>query len=643
VKTCEPPTRRLALLSYGLFRIRKDIETLTASETSWSPTGLMKANGYVGWGLRGSGQLARTRSLKTGADLVILEDGFLKGFSASFNEPPQSYIVDKSGIYFDTNGKSDFNFIISQQPSRIELDRAKGLIKTLRENHITKFNDAQLLSLKAAELPTRKPYFLLVDQVPHDASIKFAGASSQTFKEMLLYAQASSTGHNLIVRSHPAAGRHSPLVQAAKECGIPIIISPKMNPWPLIEDADAVFTVSSQLGFEALMAEKPVHCFGRSYYSEMGQTVDHFDQPTKTEKNIKSIAELFHAAYCQYAVYLDLHNRQQCSIETAIDQAICVRNQRNRLGKKIYAVRFSPWKRLATNAVLTASCGKPKHFIFASSAKIAAAKNAGHLAIWGAGMEESQDNCLHVEDGYVRSRGLGAAYVYPCSLTVDSFRPHYDGRGASDLENLLETKVFDAPILARASALRKQLTISRVTKYNVGDVPTFPDNSSNRLRILVPGQVATDQSIRLGTNSVRTNWELVAQVRKLYPGAFIIFKVHPDVAAGHRTGGDSPIHQDLTVSSGSITHWLDWADRIETMTSLVGFEALIREKQVGVHGVPFYAGWGLTVDHEKIPRRIRKLTINELIAGALIYYPLYVHPKSRMPCSVERLIEYLAE
>ena len=35
---------------------------------------------------------------------------------------------------------------------------------------------------------------------------------------------------------------------------------------------------------------------------------------------------------------------------------------------------------------------------------------------------------------------------------------------------------------------------------------------------------------------------------------------------------------------------------METMTSLAGFEALLRGKPVTTHGQPFYAGWGLTED-----------------------------------------------
>ncbi len=60
------------------------------------------------------------------------------------------------------------------------------------------------------------------------------------------------------------------------------------------------------------------------------------------------------------------------------------------------------------------------------------------------------------------------------------------------------------------------------------------------------------------------------------------------------------------------------------MTSLAGFEALLRGVPVRCTGLPFYAGWGLTRDSFGCERRTRRINLEELIAGALILYPLYV-------------------
>ena len=81
-------------------------------------------------------------------------------------------------------------------------------------------------------------------------------------------------------------------------------------------------------------------------------------------------------------------------------------------------------------------------------------------------------------------------------------------------------------------------------------------------------------------------------------------------------------------------------DELHTLTSLTGFEALLRHRRVVCYGRPFYAGWGLTTDLASIDRG-RRLTLEELVAGALILYPRYIDPVTRLPCSPEIVIERL--
>jgi capsular polysaccharide export protein len=82
---------------------------------------------------------------------------------------------------------------------------------------------------------------------------------------------------------------------------------------------------------------------------------------------------------------------------------------------------------------------------------------------------------------------------------------------------------------------------------------------------------------------------------------------------------------------------------VHTISSLAGFEALLRGKAVTTYGAPFYAGWGLTTDRLRIPRRCRTASLDELVAAALIVYPLYLDPVTGKPCRVETVIARLAE
>jgi capsular polysaccharide export protein len=204
---------------------------------------------------------------------------------------------------------------------------------------------------------------------------------------------------------------------------------------------------------------------------------------------------------------------------------------------------------------------------------------------------------------------------------------YYDATAPSDLEQLLETASFDAAMLARARALRDAIVSAGITKYNVG-AGCWQRPTGGRRVILVPGQVESDASIALGAPGVRTNLGLLRAARERNPGAYLVFKPHPDVLAGVRDGDATMTQErhwcDEIVTDVSIHALFHEVDALEVLTSLAGFEALLRGKPVVCHGSPFYAGWGLTEDLVGHPRRNRCLGLDELVAGALILYPSYV-------------------
>ena len=82
-------------------------------------------------------------------------------------------------------------------------------------------------------------------------------------------------------------------------------------------------------------------------------------------------------------------------------------------------------------------------------------------------------------------------------------------------------------------------------------------------------------------------------------------------------------------------------DELHTLTSLAGFEALLRGKTVVCYGQPFYSGWGLTSDMIPVARRTRQLTLNELVAGALMLYPTYISRTTGRFTTPERALDEL--
>ena len=61
------------------------------------------------------------------------------------------------------------------------------------------------------------------------------------------------------------------------------------------------------------------------------------------------------------------------------------------------------------------------------------------------------------------------------------------------------------------------------------------------------------------------------------------------------------------------------------------------------YGQPFYAGWGLTHDLVPPTRRTRRLTLDELVAGALILYPTYVSRTTGKFTTPERALDELLD
>ena len=248
-----------------------------------------------------------------------------------------------------------------------------------------------------------------------------------------------------------------------------------------------------------------------------------------------------------------------------------------------------------------------------------------------------------MEDGFLRSVGLGAELVRPLSWVVDREGMYYNATAPSQLETLLSSTVFTAELLARAAALRKRVVAARLTKYNVG-ASAWQRTAGGRRVVLVPGQVESDASLAYGAPGIRSNLALLQAARAACPDAWLIYKPHPDVAAGLRrvgAGEDEAAHWcDEILVDVDMASLLDQVDAVHCLTSLAGFEALLRGKAVTCHGQPFYAGWGLTTDTVPIARRTRRLSLDELVAGALLLYPMYLG--QRGPVSAEAALDDLA-
>lgn len=256
---------------------------------------------------------------------------------------------------------------------------------------------------------------------------------------------------------------------------------------------------------------------------------------------------------------------------------------------------------------------------------------------------------IELEDGFLRSVGLGAEFAKPLSWIADSQTLYFDATLPSDLETLFNKREFTEAEKQRASKLRQRMVTAGISKYNTGRANWQRPAAAikqNKDVVLVIGQVEQDASIRFGAPQGSSNLKLLKTVRALEGDAFIVYKPHPDVVAGARAEGTDENQAfniaDIVVTDANITEMLAHIDRMHVMTSLAGFEALLHDVEVICHGMPFYAGWGLTTDIQKLSRRGANPDLDSLVFAALIAYPIYVSRATGYYCNAEQTLQQLA-
>ncbi len=344
-----------------------------------------------------------------------------------------------------------------------------------------------------------------------------------------------------------------------------------------------------------------------------------------------TLPQLFEAAYLQYSHYFDPDSGEPCGLDRILDhlelqQEIAGQNAGHRV-----TIGWTPWQRaLADDFFRSPGC------TVSHSPETSENSSVKSFLLWG-GTEATgigDGAVIRVEDGFLRSAGLGADFHKPMSWVIDDLGIYFDPTRPSRLETILESGEFSPTETDHAIELVAFLKSHRLSKYNLAHSPITwrREMAGGKKVILVPGQVEADASIRKGSPDVKTNADLLKRVRAEEPDAYLIFKSHPDLVAAARHGDPIPEGAegiaDLVVTEGNVIDWLELCDEVHTMTSTVGFEAILRNVPVRTHGLPFYAGWGLTRDSLDCPRRTRKLTVAQLACGALILYPRYRNPLS---------------
>ena len=607
----------------------------------------------IGWGHKPTADRARRYAAKNNLPYIALEDGFLRSIRLGKDgENPLSLVVDPVGIYYDARQPSQLELWLEEgqwtQPELLE--RARDVRRSLVEERLSKYNQAPEKSLWPDRDPER---VLVVDQTFGDMSVAGALADEASFSRMLQAALDENPHADILIKTHPdvlAGYRKGYLVAIPDDPRIQLL-SEDVHPWSVLDSVDKVYTVSSLLGFEALLAGKAVHCFGMPFYAGWGLTRDDCNCARRTRTCC--LDELVAAAYLKYARYVDPIAGKSCKAEQTI-RLLADRRRHFLLTSGVnICSRASIWRRGFLDDFITTDAHRLTYVRNPERAIDRAVKKNGRWVLWASRETDHLRRCaqaqdipmLRLEDAFLRSVGLGSDLVKPGSLVLDDEGIYYDCSRPSRLERLLTETDFSECVLARARHLRKAILQSGLTKYNVGVRDRVALQRDDRSVVLVPGQVEDDASIVRGSPEIKSNLELLRRARAARPDAYIIYKPHPDVLVGNRRGRvdekEAQRLSDRIVTDLAMDRLLEEVDEVHTMTSLTGFEALLRAKQVTCYGLPFYAGWGLTEDRLKCERRGRSLTLDQLVAATLILYPTYVDPNTRQICTAEHFLDWL--
>jgi len=596
----------------------------------------------VGWGLKGKFQDAAAFAERHGLPYLAIEDGFLRSVGLGGTDAPLSLSIDGVGVYYDASRPSRLEQLIAAPRGATERARGAAIAAAWRAGRLSKYNQA-----REAPAPVSGPFVLAVDQTAGDVSIERGLASPASFGRMLEAALDENPGMPVVLKVHPdvIAGRkraHFDALTLGAASRV-VLLATNAHPPALLEAAHAVYAVTSQMGFEALLWGRPVRTFGMPFYAGWGLTRDELAAPSRRyAARAVSLDDLVHAALVDHPRYVDPETGARCEVERLMEWMALQRRMRERFPARLQMVAFSKWKQPIARAFLA---GSALDFVDDPQPLEPGAARA----VWGrpgdAAPVAQRDDAplLRVEDGFLRSVGLGANWVRPLSWVIDRQGMYYDASRPSELESLLQHTVFDDALRRRAAALREGIVTAGITKYNVGAGRW--QRPEGRHVVLVPGQVESDLSIAYGAPGLRNNLELLRRVRADRPGAYLVYKPHPDVLARKRSAGADldEAHRwcDEVVTDVPIATLLDTVDEVQVLTSLAGFEALLRHKPVVCHGSPFYAGWGLTRDHAAATRRTRRLQLDELVAGALILYPTYVSRTTNAYTTPERALHEL--
>jgi capsular polysaccharide export protein len=589
--------------------------------------------------------------------ILRLKDGIFAGYSRK-DQPSSLYYAFQSDVYYNFQKESNIESILRSNwmPTDEEWHTATLAIQMINKYGITKYSEYPPVCPSMIRSGSYKS-ILLVDQPIDDESVVLGSANEQTFDDMLLYAFDTYMYANIYVKLHPDTidgKKEGYLQKLLKKHGLhdhPSIhvIDTHCNITSFFSFVDEVLVVSSQVGFEALLRNKSVRCFGMPFYSGWGLTTDM--QTLTNQKPQRSIMELFIALVLNSTLYLNPFTNKKGSILDLLEYVSLQQRHSNKKNVVFYNTPIAEHKNvdilLDTDRKQITSITKEKHI----------KKHIDDFIL-----TDTKDKFKEIEPlkyrAFVAESFLFPTAFYPddvLSLILDHNGPYYDPHAQSDLDYMLNHEAYTNYELESANKFIEALKGKYLLDLNrqlPGNVMAEKQKAGKKV-IFVPGQSErADMTFVGGELAIPSDYELLVAICQKVENCLIIYK--PGIGTGVRKlsdlGKDGLINLNtfsqerkiriVVEFEAGISHCIDAADEVHVLNHNCGIEAIVKGKKVVTYGLPFYGGMGLTEDRQKFPRPRRQISIQEFVLATLMLYPRYKVPNQKGFANALSAVEY---
>ena len=226
------------------------------------------------------------------------------------------------------------------------------------------------------------------------------------------------------------------------------------------------------------------------------------------------------------------------------------------------------------------------------------------------------------KDGLISSvAGSGdncaSAFKAVHSVVMDTRAYYFDAVRTSSLELMLND--FNLLVMpkqrAEARRLITKVVSNKVSRFNGLPLEMPKIGREGRRKVLVVDQAEGDCEVTQALADEGAFSKMLKRAMEENEDADIIIKVTSDDGVrikGHYEGikeRDGIYKVTFPINPYSL---LERCDKVYVVSAQIGLEALMAGKEVHVFGMPFYAGWGLTMDERKFERRTNMRTLEEL-------------------------------